>query len=119
MGLYPDYGRHQAKEAGDPFAYEFSYKVQISSQSKISSLNIPEDAEITDAREDGTQVLIQSGQRCRKISFYWRTRDMMRPHLLYARNQKTSEIACVAQLVPTFEPPAPQEDMEVLRDEEP
>ena len=44
---------------------------------------------------------------------------MMRPHLLYARNEKTSEIACIAQLVPTFEPPAPQEDMEVLRDEEP
>ena len=35
MGLYPDYSRHQAKEAGDPFAYEFSYKVQIASQSKI------------------------------------------------------------------------------------
>ena len=43
----------------------------------------------------------------------------MRPHLLYARNDKTSEVACVAQFVPTFEPPAPQEDMEVLRDEEP
>lgn len=44
---------------------------------------------------------------------------MMKPHLLYAKNEKTSEIACVASLVPTFEPLAPQEDMEVLHDEEP
>ena len=44
---------------------------------------------------------------------------MMRPNLLFAKNEATSEVACVASLVPTFEPPAPQEDMEVLFDEEP
>ena len=41
---------------------------------------------------------------------------MMKPHLLYAKNKKTSEIACLASFVPTFEPPMPQEETEVLRD---
>ena len=118
-GLYPDYSRHVAKEAGQPLTYEFSYQVSIACQSKISNLSVPQGADVTNTSEDGTLVQIRSGQRSRKINFYWRTRDMMKPHLLYAKNVKTSEVACVASLVPTFEPPAPQEDMEVLNDEEP
>ena len=93
--------------------------MSIASQSKISNLSVPEGAEVTNTSEDGTLVQVRSGQRSRKINFYWRTRDMMKPHLLYAKNAKTSEVACVASLVPTFEPPAPQEDLEVLHDEEP
>lgn len=119
MGLYPDYSRHVPKEAGQALTYEFSYQVSIACQSKISNLSVPEGAEVTNTSEDGSLVQVRSGQRGRKLNFYWRTRDMMKPHLLYAKNAKTSEVACVASLVPTFEPPAPQEDMEVLLDEEP
>lgn len=44
---------------------------------------------------------------------------MMLPSLIYAENPQTNEVACLASLVPTFEPPAPQEAMEVLDDELP
>lgn len=45
---------------------------------------------------------------------------MLQPQLLYARSEKhQGEVACVASLVPTFDPPAPQEDLEILYDEEP
>ena len=85
----------------------------------LSNLSVPEHAEIINPTEADSMCEIRSSTKSRKINFYWRTRDMMKPHLLYAKNKKTSEVACVASLVPTFEPPTPLEDMEVLRDEEP
>ena len=44
---------------------------------------------------------------------------MMKPRLLYAKDESSMQVACVASLVPTFDPPAPQEEMEVLHDQEP
>ena len=44
---------------------------------------------------------------------------MMQPHLLYTRNAETSEIACIAALVPTFEEPSIEEEIKVLHEEEP
>jgi len=64
-------------------------------------------------------VEFHGGNRSRKFNFFWRTRDMMKPQLLYAKSPTSGEVACIASLVPTFEPPAPQEDIEILRDEEP
>ena len=44
----------------------------------------------------------------RTQDLYYRTEDMMIPQLLYAENPKgTGEIACVASLVPTFDPVQP------------
>ena len=43
----------------------------------------------------------------------------MVPQLIYAENPMTNKVACIASLVPTFDPTAPQEAMEVLDDEEP
>jgi Mg-chelatase subunit ChlD len=45
---------------------------------------------------------------------------MMRPQLLFEENSKfPDEVAVMASFVPTLEPPQPQEDMEVLHDEQP
>ena len=44
---------------------------------------------------------------------------MMTPTLLYAEDEESQEVACLASFVPTFEPPNPQENVEVLEDEEP
>ena len=44
---------------------------------------------------------------------------MMVPNLVYAKSKDSSEVACMASFVPTFEPPAPQEAIEILDDEEP
>lgn len=45
---------------------------------------------------------------------------MMRPQLLFEESSKfPDEIAVSASFVPTFEPPQPQEEAEVLQDEQP
>ena len=45
---------------------------------------------------------------------------MKYPHLVYAEDPEfPNEVAVYASLVPTFEPPAPQEEFEVLEEEEP
>ena len=44
---------------------------------------------------------------------------MLTPQLFYVENAAKNEVACIASLAPTFEPPAPQEAMEVLDDEQP
>ena len=44
---------------------------------------------------------------------------MMTPRLVYAENEATGEVACSASFVPTFEPLNPQEELEVIEDEEP
>lgn len=44
---------------------------------------------------------------------------MMVPDLSYATSADGKEVACMASFVPTFEPPAPQEETEILDDEEP
>ena len=45
---------------------------------------------------------------------------MKYPHLVYAEHPEyPNEVAVNASLVPTFEPPAPQEEFEILQEEEP
>ena len=45
---------------------------------------------------------------------------MKYPQLLCARNPTfPDEVACTVSLVPTFDPPPPQERFEILEDEEP
>lgn len=58
------------------------------------------------SRDDAdTKIEIESNKRAKKMSLYWRTADMLEePHLVYAKNTETNEIACVASLVPNFEP---------------
>ena len=119
MALYPDYSRHQADNTG-AYEYEFGYRLKFGCRlDMLSNLSVPEHAEVLEATSDKPMCEIYGCTKSRNINFYWRSRDMMKPHLLYARDKKTSEVACVASLVPTFEPPMPQEDIEVLRDEEP
>ena len=45
---------------------------------------------------------------------------MRYPHLLFAKSKDyPTEVAVVGSLVPTFEPPQPQEELEILEDMEP
>ena len=53
------------------------------------------------------------------MSMYWRTSDMLHPQLVYSKNTNTSEVACVASLVPTFEPVEPQDEIDIANNEEP
>ena len=65
-------------------------------------------------------VKVSGSQRSRKVNFFWRCRDMLTPSLLFARSTVAGEksIACMASFVPNFEPPAPQEELELLHGEE-
>jgi len=44
---------------------------------------------------------------------------MMVPQLLYAEHPETGEIACSVSLVPTFDPVAPQDVFNVVKEEKP
>ena len=51
---------------------------------------------------------------------YYRSAEMKVPQLFYAEHPKyPDEVAVSASLVPTFEPPQPQDEFEVLEEEEP
>ena len=41
------------------------------------------------------------------MALYYKTKDMLSPSLYYIENAAKNEVACIASLVPTFEPPAP------------
>ena len=57
---------------------------------------------------------------CDDFRVFYRSQEMRYPHLLYAKSAEyPGEVAVCASLVPTFEPPQPQEELEVLQDEEP
>ena len=53
------------------------------------------------------------------MELYYRTADMLIPELLYAETADGKEVACSVGLVPTFEPVAPQDNLQVMRDEKP
>jgi len=80
---------------------------------------MPEFGEVVEQNDAGTEVTVSCNRRSRQINLFYRTKDMMAPNLVYAENSLTNEVACMASFVPTFEPPAPQENLEILEDEEP
>ena len=54
------------------------------------------------------------------FTIFYRSTEMKYPHLIYAEDPEyPNEIAVHASLVPTFEPPALQEEFEVLEEDEP
>ena len=51
---------------------------------------------------------------------YYQSAEVMYPQLMYAEDPKyPGEVAVFGSFVPTFDKPAPQEEMKVLNDEEP
>ena len=107
MAFYPDY------------PIDFNYEVRLQTKNPISNLSLPQHAQIIAQNETFTDVTLSCNQTSRQMILYYRTRDMMVPQLIYAENPVTNTVACMASLVPTFSPIAPQEAMEVFEDEEP
>jgi Mg-chelatase subunit ChlD len=70
--------------------------------------------------EGRTQVTLTSNKSSRSLKFFYRSAQMMRPQLLFEESsQFPDEVAVMASFVPTLEQPQPQEEFEVLQDEEP
>ena len=116
--FYPDYRRHGIVQKGE-FSYQFNYEVSIVAETPITSLSLPEHAEVAERDDNGQRVVVRSNHPNRQIDLFYRTADMMVPQLLYAMSPDGEDAACVASLVPTFDPVAPQDFFEVKEDEVP
>ena len=117
LGFIPDYSLHEVP--ADAFPYTFKYRVFIESASRLRSVIVPENASVTEKSDDLKKVVVECDRRSSQVKLFWRSQEMLKPQLLYAEHPKEDQVAVLASLVPTFEPPAPQEELEVLEDEEP
>ena len=103
----------------EPYPYVFTYSVVIKSKKRITLISKPPNS-IVDRAPDGRFATVFCGKPDREIRVCFRSDDMKYPQLLCARDPAyPEEVACTLSFVPTFEPPAPQEQFEVLEDEEP
>ena len=117
MAFYPDYSKYGVDL--NKFAYEFTYTIKVVAKSPITSLSLPTSAEVTSKKDDQTEITIECLQPNRNMDLYFRTADMLVPELFYAESANGKEVACSVSLVPTFEPVAPQDAFEVVKDEKP
>ena len=117
MAFYPDYSKYGVDVSN--FAYEFNYSIKIVAGGPVTSLSLPKSAEVTNRNDTKTQITIECPQPSRNMDLYYRTADMLIPELFYAETADSKEVACSVSLVPTFEPVAPQDAFEVVKDEKP
>ena len=115
--FYPDYSKFGVDVSN--FAYDFTYAINIIAKGTITSLSVPASAAVTNRSEDRTEVTIECPRPSRRMDLYYRTADMLVPELFYAETADGNEVACSVSLVPTFEPIAPQDALEVVEDEKP
>ena len=108
VAFYPDYKKHGVHEAS-AFVYDFKYEVNIVAGGSISNLSLPMHAVVsgTGTDEMKTRMTISCSQLSRTIDLYYRTSDMFVPHLIYATSPDSDKVACIASLVPTFDPVKP------------
>jgi len=106
VAFYPDYKKHGVREAS-AFVYEFKYEVNIVAGASISNLSLPMNAVVSGTDEKKTRMTITCTQLSRTIDLYYRTGDMFVPQLLYATSPDSDKVACIASLVPTFDPVKP------------
>ena len=137
--LFPDYKKHTMKKRryrdlwhrdawneqkmGDitklESTYTINYVFNLMSSQKITYLSVPKGASAV-FNEDRTQATLKGNKASRVLKFFYRSGQMMRPRLLFEESAKfPEEVAVSASFVPTFEPPQPQEECEVLQDEQP
>ena len=64
-------------------------------------------AVVSGTDEKKTRMTITCTQLSRTIDLYYRTADMFVPQLLYATSPDSDKVACIASLVPTFDPVKP------------
>ena len=104
----PDYTEHGSEP--DAFPYEFKYSLAIESSSKLQSIVLPEKATLASKSEDGLQAVVEGSERVKNVVLQWRTNDMLKPHLLFAKDEERQEVAVSASLVPTLEPAKSQDE---------
>lgn len=106
--FFPDYKKHGVKELG-AYPYDFSYEVNILSDTRIANISLPGNAVIAEKNEERTDILIRSALASRSVDLFYRTADMLVPQLHYAESEDGTDFAVSASLVPTFDPVEPQD----------
>ena len=93
--------------------------MEIKSTRMLTQLSVPEGTKVV-KNSDGTGASITNNECISDFTIFYRSIEMKYPHLIYAEDKEyPGEIAVHASLVPTFEPPAPQEEFEILEEDEP
>ena len=83
--------------------------MEIKSAQRITAISKPESADCI-LNDDLKSALIKSNVQSKDFSVYYRSAEMMTPHLVYAEHPSyKDEVAVSASLVPTFEAPRPYE----------
>ena len=111
--FYPDYQQLGAQNV-DSHPYEFAYSVQIKSSKKITFISKPANSNCQPSR-DGCRAAIFCKKPSKEICVFYKTEDMKHPSTVYATSLTyPGEIACSMSFVPTFDPPAPQEQQKAI-----
>ena len=85
----------------------------------MTQISAPEETKVVQ-NSGGLEATLSYCKRTNNFAVFYRSAEMKYPHLAYAEVPEfPNEVAVYASLVPTFEPPAPQEEFEVLEEEEP
>ena len=100
--FFPDYKKHGVKEKG-AFAYEFASEVRILSESPVSNLSIPDEADVSNKNDNRTDITIKSKSVGRSFEIFYRTADMMIPSLQFAKIASSDKFVVSASMVPTFD----------------
>ena len=108
----------------------YSYQICIKSQQDLAYLSIPRDSDVKKPNTDikpktARQILIEkregsTADLTKDILVYYRLKEMDKPQLIAQTSpDHPDEVACLVSLVPSFTPPNPQEEMEVVENEKP
>jgi hypothetical protein len=88
------------------------------SAEQITFISAPEGV-TTHVNPTKTEAVVSGNKLSKNIRLYFRTKNMLRPRLLFEENKAyPDEIAVMASFVPNFEPSEPQ-DIEIVEDEIP
>ena len=75
----------------------------------MTQISAPEDTKVVQNSE-GSGATLSYSKRTNNFAVFYRSAEMKYPHLVYAEDPDfPNEVVVNASLVPTFEPPAPQE----------
>eukprot|EP00347_Sterkiella_histriomuscorum_P014103 403362158 len=104
----------------------YTFRMLIDAQLPISYLSIPNHSKVVRTNHTlPTQVEIEQLEgdaylMKKDLLVYFRTTQMDKPLLLAQQSPKhPDEVACLVSLVPTFSPPNPQEEIEIVENERP
>ena len=82
---------------------EFEWNAKILSAGPIARIFAPNGAQVQQLTEERTQYLVKLDKVHADMKIMYRTPDIMKPSVAYARQEGSDQVAIMASLVPSFE----------------